>query len=548
MQIYQAENTYISIKDNYGNVRNEMMFIAAKSGWGKGLATEALIEEFHDSGYIIIVLADPKKELEFAYASILPRKQYHVSNLNLIGKKQKTRPVKIYHPFTLDMPRHKLPDINFYTFALQDMGREEWSMIAETSWDTDTIKLMINASESISAEDGLYGFLHHIQDITHGKTERRKLKPDPKNFYLSATAGTLKSLQDLSNYFQPFKRNCFLARKTCPLDLDYKKILSDQEHYHVFVTNWIKDRKLSEFTSLVLFNKFIENKEYAKHPILFVIPEIRFLTPFKPQGYKLFLAQGVKDNLSMIRSMGKGMSALFDTQVFSGVDEEVANSPTVTLYGELGGARDIEKVSKAMNYKRDIRQQLAKMDHPNSYLFSGEEGLGGFRIWFPSHMHCEPEYNFFDIYKQEHPDKLKDYKVLVDAMKKDFNEEETKFREKIKKKEEQEKKRLEAEKKAKEEKDADSKKVEAKIEKAQAKEDKSKEQLMKLCYETKQDDPKISNRKIAQKLGLNKLTVQRYIQEYKAKLDQEDSKDESEEAVKEWNEEPTANGEDEEKK
>lgn len=432
MELAYQENTYLTLKNQYGKVLNEMIFIVAKSGYGKGLASEAILEEFHKAGYVVIALADPKDELEMAYAMFEPQENYHVDNLNLVGKHKSKKKVKLYHPFTFKIPKRSLPEFNFYTFSLKELGRKEWSMIAETAWDTDTIKLLLNASQNITNEDGIYGFMHYLQEIVKGKIDKKKIQPDPKNFFLSVTSGTAKSIQDIANYIQPFKNDFFLTKENSPTHLNWKKILRDQEHYHVFTSHWIKDPKLKVFCVMTLFNKIVEHKHFATKPIIIFIPEIRYLTPFKPEGYQKFLAQGIKDNLSMMRSMGRGMSCLFDTQVWSGVDEEVRNSATTTLIGELGGASDKEKLSKANRYGKEQQKLLSKQEAQNTYMIQGKEDLGGIRIWFPSHMHKEPQYNFFEQFRKHNPEGLKSYNDLIDAKKKEIKDEEAKYRDRIK--------------------------------------------------------------------------------------------------------------------
>ena len=193
MELKSEENTYLYLKNEYGKILNEMIFVIAKTGWGKGLSTEGIAEEFHDAGYTVIVIADPKQEVEFGYAQFLPEERYHLNHLRLIGKMPQTKQVKIYHPFTFKIPKNQIPDYNFFTIPLKSLGRKEWGMIAETGWDTDTIKLLLDASKNVKNDIGLYGFLHYIQEMVQGKSsEIFGKKPDPRNFFLSATSGTIK--------------------------------------------------------------------------------------------------------------------------------------------------------------------------------------------------------------------------------------------------------------------------------------------------------------------------------------------------------------------
>lgn len=461
-------------------------------------------------------MGDVKDEWEFGYSMFKPKKNFHLHHLRKIGKKPESKKVKLYHPFTFEIPKDRfLPDINFYGFSLKELKRSEWSMLAELSFESETIRLLLNASSNIAKSQGLYAFLHYVQDSIIRKKDKTGIKPDPKNFFLRTTSATAKSLQDIASYLIPFKTHYFLVPDNSILRLDWKNILNDNQNYHVFGTYWIDDLKIKEFTILALFNAILRNKKYAKKPILIVIPEIRYLVPFKPEGYKKFLAHGIKSNISVMRNMGKGFSGLFDSQIWNDVDEDVRNSSTMTLYGELGGAGDIEKLSKAMTYKRDTRDLLKKMDYKNSYLIQGFEDQGSFTLFFPSHCHCEPEYNFFEMYKKEFPGKMMMYNNLINTIEEQFIKEENYFKEKIKRQErdiKEEKERKEEIKMAKKE----GKEEELK-EKVKVMEQKSKEELMKRVYELKEQG--FSNSEIKKELGIGSHnTIRKYYEKIKDEI------------------------------
>lgn len=536
MRFVNDTNTVLSLKDDYGKIKNEQILICSKSGGGKTLSAEGVAEKFHKNGYIVLCISDVKNEFELAFQMFTPREKYHLEHLRKIGKEPQAKKVKIYHPFTFNIPKGIFfPEINFYTLPLKDLNRKEWSILAETSYDTETMRLLLQASQNISNEDGLYGFLHYIQGSIEGKRVHKSRKPDPKNFYLKAGAGTLKALAEISNYLQPFKRDYFLTKENCQLNLDWKSILTDQENYHVFTCYWIRDEKLRDFTVLALIEGIIKNKHYLKKPVVIIIPEIRKLCPFRPIGHKLFLSESIRDSLSLIRSSGRGMSSILDSQVWSDISEEVRDSATETFFGELGGGGDMEKVAKAFNYKRDIRDQLKKMDYPYSFLRVGHEDINGVTFLFPSGMHKEPEYNFFEMYKQEYPEKMKKYDNIIELMKSMFNDEEKRIKEKVDKIEKEEKERLEKIKKEKEKSNRKDGEIEEKEEKIQKLIGEKKEELMKRCWAIKQENPKKSLREIGKETGLNHITVKKYITEYEEKFAKKDFADE---LTEETNEEP----------
>lgn len=521
-------NTYLSV----GKGKNDFTFIYSKSGWGKTLLVESLMEVYKSLGYVVIVLSDVKDSFEFMYAMFEPKDKVHLEQLRIIGKPKKKYDCKIYHPFTFSLPKNKLlPEINFYGFSLKELRRSEWSMLSENAFENETIRLLLNTTSILNNSDGLYSFLHKIQESVTGKKEKKKFKADPKAFYLNTAIGTGTGLKEVASYLLPYKKDYFLLPDNSPIKLDFKTLINDNKHYHLFSTKWINDDKAKEFCILTLLNGIVRTaKNHAKKPILVVLPEIRFLTPNRPEGYKKFLAEGIKKNLSVMRNIGRGISGIFDSQVWIDVDDGVKNSATVSFYGELGGEQDIDRVVKANRFDKEISEKLRKMveepsDPFHCYIKKGnEKDPGVFRGFFPGHCHNEERYDFFELYKMEYFEKMRTYDKLIDFMKSELKAEEKKFKEKAKN---QEKKEDEEERLKKEQKnDSGNKKqeLEKKAERVKEIENKSKEQNMRLCHEIYNDESldkrDRSYRKIGEKLKLNHMTVKKYINDYGQLLEQ----------------------------
>src|SRR3990167_11244313 len=97
--------TRISIKDDVGKIYNGVTLIFQKSGHGKTLTMESLAEEYHREGCIVISLLDVKDEFENCYPMFFPEEQFLLENLKIEGKEPSKKDVKIYHPFTFNIPR-----------------------------------------------------------------------------------------------------------------------------------------------------------------------------------------------------------------------------------------------------------------------------------------------------------------------------------------------------------------------------------------------------------------------------------------------------------
>ena len=521
--ISRNNRTYESIKNQYNKVLPEQRMCFAKSGRGKGLFGEQFIEKWKQAtGGIVLCIADPKREAEYSFVQYEPLEPYHVNQLKSDGAKPTKHSCKLYHPFSFNVPKSYLPDINFFTLPLKEMGREEWSILSEKSWDSESIRILLRTAESLGRNEGLVEFLLHVEKMVEGKKKKKKVSRDPKNFGLKVGGGTSKSTVEIAGLLHPFKVNYFLRKETCPYKLDWKSILTDTENYHVFLSMWLKDDKLREFMVLTLLEQIIKNRHYAKKQILIVIPEILVLCPRNPQGYKFFLSQAITNKLSTMRSQGRGISSFLDSQNWSGTSDEIKGSATITYFGGLS-TKDGEVVCKAMNYKRDTREQLQNMKL-NHYLKAGEEDFGLLRGFFPRHMHKEPQYNWIEMYHRYFPGNEKKYDEITKFMRSELKEEEKIISDLIKKEEELYRQEYERKIKSKESKNPEPKKLI----------DTDKNLKMKLIYEMRNDENLSNKEKSWRNIGLKfettHVTAKKYYNQYlknKDKIEEENNNPET---------------------
>lgn len=512
MRLHNDGNySYLSAKDEYGRINNEQIFIIAKSGWGKGLATAGVAQAFYNEGYQVIYLADPKDECELGYALFEPEESYHLKELQKTGIRPKAMPTKLYHPFTFSLARTQLPDMNVFTLPIKDLTTDEFAFLAETDYQTETVKLFMNSAQNIPDNAGIYSFLHKIQDLAKGSKTGRTVKATAANKYLEVSAGTAKSITEALSIMNPFFRDYFLSSKTCPLNLDFKTMLSDHEHYHVFLAHHMpykKNKKIRDFLVLALMSQILSNIKHAKHPLLLIIPEISNQIPARPEGHEKFLAKALRRLITTCRSKGRGVSTISDNQTLVDMDEGYSNSCTVTLLGQLAGARDVDRIYKSYGYKQEIRKRLLNPTYKNSFTLVGHEDEEMY-IRFPSHRWAESETNFEDLYARFFKEKMVNYSEMINKMSADLKNEEEKFRDKAKKKEQALKKAQEEKERAKEEGDTKDKKVDKMKEQKEKAEEKSKESEAREVGRLKEENTKISNREIGRRVGINPHTVKK---------------------------------------
>jgi hypothetical protein len=444
-QTNKFNKDYVSLVDDYGRVVAFQCIFFASSGHGKGMAEEGLVEEWkRTTGGIVIILADPKDEAEFSFVNFEPIEKYHRNRIKSDGMTPQSYPVKLYHPFSFNIPKSYLPLINFYSFSLKSLDREDWAILSESKQDSATIRLLTRGCSELKKDEGLFNFLHNIEQMSEGKKKGKKLIEDPKNFYLKKPSGNAKSVVEISSLLSSFRQNYFLRKDSCNHKLNWEQILLDSESYHVFLSMWVGDLKIKEFCVLHLLSSAIKeiqrlsNKGLLKKPVLFVIPEIRRLCPARPEGYKEFLSEAIGDALNTIRSMGRGISFVGDSQDWSQTDERVRNSGE-SFFGKVG-TKDKELICKALSYNKQKKEMLTDLSSPDKkccFIRFEHEEDGIYRFFLPRHMHKEEKYNWIEMF-QKNGAEMKIYDDLKKEMSEEYKFEENEIKEMVKKRIKQE--------------------------------------------------------------------------------------------------------------
>lgn len=506
--------TGITIIDE-NKIDPEMVLIIQKAGGGKSLCAEGMLEEYHDSGYGVVSLTDFKDELEICYAMFEPQERFHLNRLIHEGKQPRKKEMEIYHPFSFNIPKTLLPKMNIFTIPLKSLDRPKLSFIAESHYETDSVRLLNNAIQSLGINENIYDLVHYIQK--HAKTQRTRMygkdivQPDEETFFLDTSQkGSITSVSEIASWFKPFLIDYLLTPANFKLNLDVKKILEKQKPYHCLINKWVKDEKVKYFSIMCFFDEIIKNIEYAKHPMVFLIEEVARLSPYHAEGYKFYLAEYLRDQLITMRSKGRGCASIMTSQIWWDIEEKIREKATQIFFGNLRGVADIDRISKSLKYKGDTTELLRTLKR-NTYIMMGEEDMEGFRFFFPSHCHAEPKYNFIEMYRRFYPESMIKYSELIEEVKDHLKTIEKEYKQKaldtlkgkVKIAEEEYKEKIGVIQAEKE--------VEEMKEKYKGLKESSREEKIKKVEELRKDNPEFSIRKIAEILGISKSTVELYI-------------------------------------
>ena len=416
----------VKLVDAEGQVIPLNILIYSGSGGGKTVAEEEIADYYHRHGWTIISLSDVKDELEQGFSMFDPHSYYHLRKLKRYGCPIGKRPTKIHHPFTFDIPKTKLPDIDFFTINIKNLNRIDLQFLAETGENKKSIQILLEQIQNLKSNEGLHHLVFYAENQTESmanltKTGMRFRSDNPDDFFTKSKIGTEKTSGEISSYFKPFLNDYCLAPANSKHNLDISGIMNDQKNYHIFTYKWIKDRRLKSFFILHLLNELILNADKAEHPILFIIEEVRFLVPQSSEGYVAYLAEEIKNTLTRMRNMGKGYGCVMTTQVYRDVNEKVVDTANEQIIGKLTSIKEYEFIGKAMRLKTSEIDLLKSLQVGEFVIKAKEEytdevTLQKVKLYMPPHAHKDIGTNFFDLYTKNYPDKMKYYNELIETM------------------------------------------------------------------------------------------------------------------------------------
>jgi hypothetical protein len=523
-------------------VDNFFALIIAGQGGGKSVFAESFIEEMQNMGYLVIGISDSKGKYETCANMFPPIEQYHLDMLRKVGKKPSSKDMILYHPFTFNFPKHKVPQHKLFTFPIKQLTREELCFLLETKSDSNNVKLIMQSLPELKKNEAMYNLMHIIYEKVGADDEKIGgkviLKPKGEFSTPSDMAGTRTNLEEIQSAFLPFVKDYFLTPEDCPLNLDMEKLLNDQKHYHVLVTKHIKDQKMKYFAMFSFFKKILDNIELSKYPVCFLIEEIGNLFPRDAKGYQEYFSSELFQQLLIMRSKGRGCSVISTTQTLTSINPDIETAFQEKFIGKIGSIKEINNISKSLKLNKENTDDLMSLKQNRFFkLSSMKEVSEPFVMWFPSSCHMEAFYSFDDLYNhfnKDNPEKYPfiNYSDVIKQLQEIRDNEAKQVKEKADKEYKQRKKQAEFELAEKQRREEEKKKEKEDVSERVEQKSATKQELMKRIYEIKKFNEKIGNdtswRKIAEmiraeyKSKIDNKTTKKYYLEYEKLLNETD--------------------------
>lgn len=490
LRVDKSENcARLNIFNEYGQIPHMNIMIAGGIGSGKTVATAALAEELHNNGALVIIATNkPRGELDFGYCAFEPTTKYHVDTLRNQNRIKSKKKVKFYHPNSSNflkksvgnpLYRH-LPPINWYKFPLRKTEEIDFSFIMESPARSESVKILMSALKKVKPNQTLNHLIYNANEILEKMSTSKKeaTKPDFDNFGVPEGSGTkIKNIVDSFSFLK--EDNVFGCDGNESL-FDAKKILTDQEHYHIFFREFVKHKKTKYLDYMKITRELLNNLHVCKHPVVLIIEEARVWFPERPSETYIEIASGqVRDDLSTIRDAGEhGCSVLLNSQCIFDVHSGVRDSVTEELWGRLPTV-EIDRITKSLGMNREMRNIMAKLT-VGHFVKKGELKIKEWTALLPTHAFGEEGHSFLKLWKEQYEtvnyvDFFKDEKKREKEKQKEFESVvKEKYRVKRKEKVKEESKKVKKKEKVGE--------LDKEKDKVKEQKDKSKEERMKMCH------------------------------------------------------------------
>lgn len=412
--------------------QNFQGLICSESGCGKTLAIERFMYNMIKEKCLVIVINDQKNLSELAFCQFSEKymSRFHKQQLNRYKLTPERIPVKIYHPFSFSIPKHKIPEMKICTISIMDLQDSEYLFLLESDVDKTNLDILKNAQAKMKKTDTWYEYA----DLINQEATKMEKKIGKDTFFLrdnstfgfkNVASGNIKNIGSLYGTFYRFKQHYFLQSEDHWMNIDWNEFFDNPNEIKFISTRYINDEKIKNFFQLYILNSIVRKRELCKYRILVVMDELKDLSPHTDKrGFKQVLSTQISRHLNT-NFRSNNISSISTSQTICGLDKTLLanNVFTFLLIGKIIGSKDKELLREIYQFEKDELQQIHNMPK-NRFTsigleYGNSESLivrGGFAAIFPPHVHCEPGYRYDYIFAQEFPDKMINYSDIIKRM------------------------------------------------------------------------------------------------------------------------------------
>lgn len=426
-------------------IHPEQNIIISKAGHGKTSNLEFIIYQALKNGFVVIIVGDIKGLLELAYGIFPTELMGKIQSKALKYEKQNPIPskIKLFHPFSFDIPSHKIPQRRIFTMPLSWMDESIIRFKLENQEDIVTKELLLNTLSNRKSNEGIVDVLNNFEKDTIRRTRKttssQEIKePDPNNWaLLSVASGNQTNVDTIGRIFKTHYTNLWWMQDNFKYNLDIEnELFKNQEEIKFIDTHYIKKKKDKTEIILTITNQIVEKSDKCNHKIMLVYDEVRGLIP---AGYRKGYIHVVADEFSKhlnINFRNRNISSWMTSQSLSGISKSLLRNNVFTkvILGAIDGQTDLDNLKQIYGFNSEKIINITQLEYMRFIIFGlkdlsvSDQLDDPFVSPLPPFVHKEPFHRSFDYYfKKYFPDKLESYESIKKEMKHYLNNEINRF-------------------------------------------------------------------------------------------------------------------------
>lgn len=409
-------------------VDNQIHLIFGRTGSGKSILTERMVEEFYKLGITIIVMTvKPDSEYDFGYCMFKPDDPEHLSILNQQGEEPSEMPTKFYHPLSLhfgkkdedDTRINKIIEHTFYSYPIKSISENALKALFVSESDAIAIATTQKLIKRLKDSDGVINFLWDCyKELNKNEDEDIfELMEDMNNIPMKSM-GSNPTLKLIQNSFALFNESPFLQNKYSQYNLDMEKIINDNKHIHIFVNGWIPEQlRYFELICRIDAIQKVLKQEKNKRQICLVFEEIGTLLRSANKS-KAEEELNLKIAKFLATKRSKGVTTVANTQDYfeaSSSFRKKATQKYVMKCSEDDRARLAKEFPKELN--SDNSSNIPTFRSGQFYWFENLKNGVIYRSKLPTFAHVNEGQHFTETVKRKRPDLLRDYNNFLKELK-----------------------------------------------------------------------------------------------------------------------------------
>ena len=418
--------------------QNVLLLIVGGAGSGKSVLLNSIAwqSKQYKNAKVIYLTEKPSSPMENCFCGIERKNSFMETQIirdNLHADKvAKKMDIEIYHPFTFNFPKTKVPDcMKLFTLPLKSVQDESFSALLGRDMDSPSVMLAQEVKENLDETSEIYSFLFEaFKKSSLMKDEEVKLSKNisRKNMGIPIESfGSKRDLEQIKHTFRNLERHYFLQDELCDLNLDEEKFKDIIRNDKItFFTMWqLNDKKLQYFLYIELLYKLYKYiPKYGNRPILLILEEIKILLPRTADlNYEKGMVKILREMLAGIRSCDTDILA--STQSYFETNKDFTDGINEVLLMKVT-LQDLRRLNKEFGLSSSNYKVLNSLETGQCTLM--KELIEGnrdnpitatkYRVFYVPFAHREKGYPpFWYHWKKHYPHKMVSYNDVIKKMK-----------------------------------------------------------------------------------------------------------------------------------